>query len=121
MNLVDAVKSAFTRYVDFSTRSSRSEYWWLFLSYIILVILLSFIDGFVLGMGILPLIVMLVYFIPTLAVTVRRLHDVGRSGWWIFIALVPLVGFLIMIYWMVISGEEGDNRFGANPLGSAAA
>jgi uncharacterized membrane protein YhaH (DUF805 family) len=84
-------------------------------------IVFSLIDSFTIGMGILPLIVALAFFIPSLAVVVRRLHDVGRSGWWIFINLVPLVGFLIMIYWMVIAGEDEENRFGANPLGSAAA
>lgn len=120
MNFVDAVKSGFSRYFDFSTRSLRSEYWWFFLSYVVAGIVLTIVDGFTIGMGVLPLLAMLAYFIPILAVTARRLHDVGRSGWWILIAFVPIVGGLILLYWMVISGEDDENRFGANPLGAAA-
>lgn len=120
MSFVEAVKSGFSRYVDFSTRSSRSEYWWFVLSYFVIAIVLGLIDSFTIGMGILPLIVVLAYLIPSLAVVVRRLHDVGRSGWWILIALIPLIGPLIVLYWMVIGGEDSENRFGANPLGAAA-
>ena len=120
MGFAEAVTSAFTRFIDFSTRSSRSEYWWFFLFYFVVNIVVNVADMMVIGSGIPQLIVLLVFLIPTLAVTVRRLHDVGRSGWWIFIALVPVVGFLIILYWMVIGGEDSENRFGANPLGAAA-
>ncbi len=51
--------------------------------------------------------------------TARRLHDIGRSGWWQFIGLIPLIGALILLYWAVQTGEDGDNRFGANSLGAA--
>lgn len=58
----------------------------------------------------------LLTFLPSLAVTVRRLHDTGRSGWWILIMLVPLIGFILMIVWLVRRGDSGANQHGPDPL-----
>jgi uncharacterized membrane protein YhaH (DUF805 family) len=118
MGFVDAVKSVYTRYVDFSTRSSRSEYWWFVLFYVIAGIVLGIVD-MIIGINILTAILMLGSIIPGIAVGVRRLHDIGRSGWWMLIGFIPLVN-LLLIYWYVLPGEEGDNAWGSNPLGSAA-
>ena len=62
-------------------------------------------------------ILLLDYFLPTLAVQVRRLHDLDRSGWWILISLIPLVGAIILLVWACSKGTEGENRFGSDPLG----
>ncbi len=129
MNFVDAVKSAFVCSDDFATRSSRSEYWWFMLFYFLVGLVVSPIEftiefsvfgqGMEMTSGIIDLLVFLVFIVPTISVTGRRLHDIGRSGWWLLIVLIPLIGALILLYWAVKRGEDGDNRFGANPLGAA--
>ncbi len=125
MNFVDAVKSAFARFNDFETRSSRSEFWWFMLLYFLVGLVVGIIEFTLFGQGmgmtrgIIDLLVFLVFFVPTISVTARRLHDIGRSGWWQLIGLIPLIGALVLLYWAVKTGEDGDNRFGANPLGAA--
>ena len=121
MGFVDAVKSFFTRYVDFSGRSSRSEYWWAYLGIILIFIVLGLISGLlgetigslVLGIGYLAII------IPSIAIGVRRLHDLDKSGWFYLLALVPLVS-LILLVWFCMKGTDGPNRFGPDPLGGEA-
>ncbi len=125
MNFVDSVKSAFARFADFATRSSRSEFWWFMLFYFLVGLVVSIIEftlfgqGMEMASGIINLLVFLVFIVPTISVTARRLHDIGRSGWWQLIGLIPLIGALVLLYWAVKTGEDGDNRFGANPLGAA--
>ena len=125
MNFVDAVKSAFARFNDFETRSSLSEFWWFMLFYFLVGLVVSIIEFTVFGQGmemtrgIIDLLVFLVLLVPTISVTARRLHDIGRSGWWQLIGLIPLIGAVILLYWAVKTGEDGDNRFGINPLGAA--
>lgn len=110
--------TAMQRYFEFSGRSSRSEFWFYVLIYVIIYIVASLIDAFVFGtfegggIPILTLIVGLVHIIPSLAVTVRRLHDTDRSGWWIFIALVPLIGTIWLIVLECMPSTPGGNRFG---------
>ena len=121
MNMGQAISSGFKRYVDFEGRSSRSEYWWWTLSSAILSTLAQVltIDASTDNAGlavVLLLVVFLALFLPGLAVTVRRLHDLDRSGWWIFISLVPIVGGIILIVWFCTKGTEGPNRFGFDPL-----
>lgn len=119
----------YKRYVDFSGRSQRKEYW-MFVLFTVVVSLL--IDGTLGGTwsvlaglrhvqsggaSLLGGIFALVNFLPSLAVAVRRLHDTDRSGWWLLIVLVPLVGFLVYLYFMVSDGTPGANRFGEDPKG----
>ena len=120
MGFVEASKSFFARYVDFQGRSSRSEYWWP-----LVMILVVYLVGFALAavlpiLGILILIFVLAIIIPSLAVTIRRLHDLDKSGWWIFIQLVPIIGPLLLLYWFCLKGTDGDNQFGPDPLGNVA-
>lgn len=124
MEFWPAVKSAFNRYFDFSARSSRSEYWWFYLFCLLVNAFLLIVDadsysdaGFVVLAGIFNLAI----FIPSLAVSVRRLHDTDRSGWWLLIALIPLVGFIVLLIWSCTRGTSGDNRFGPDPLAWQAA
>jgi uncharacterized membrane protein YhaH (DUF805 family) len=115
------------KYADFSTRSRRTEFWMFFLFNIIISIVLSIISGVVASIdptGILALIasgamllVSLALLIPGLAVTVRRLHDTGRSGWWILIGLLPVIGFIVLLVFMVLDSEPGENKWGPNPKG----
>jgi uncharacterized membrane protein YhaH (DUF805 family) len=109
------------KYADFSGRARRKEFWMFFLFYFIFAIVLSIIDG-LLGwgfadgtVGILYLLFALAIMLPYLAVTVRRLHDTGRSGWWYFIMLIPLVGPIWLIVLLATDGEPGENQYGPNP------
>jgi uncharacterized membrane protein YhaH (DUF805 family) len=121
MNFGDSIKSGFNRYFDFSTRSSRSEYWWWYLFNMISTYAFVFLGGALVNMGFEAGALLfglwgLAMLIPTLAVAVRRLHDTDRSGWWLLIGLVPLIGWIVLIIWYVSRGTEGDNEYGPDPL-----
>lgn len=119
MSFGDAVKTCFTKYVDFQGRASRAEYWWFFLSYVLVYIVLGIIATT--AKAPILLLALLVYLLPLISAAVRRLHDTGRSGWWYFISLVPLVGFIILIVFLVTEGQAGPNQYGAPPGGAALA
>jgi uncharacterized membrane protein YhaH (DUF805 family) len=114
------------KYAVFSGRARRAEYWYFVLFNIIVAIVLSLIDtllgtfDFVQGVGLLSGLYYLAVLIPTLAVTVRRLHDIDRTGWWIFINLIPLIGFIVLLVFAVTDGTPGSNRYGPNPKGATA-
>ena len=117
VNFGSAIKSGFNGYFDFSGRSSRSELWWWLLFTMIINLGVSLFDGLdSILYGWILLIVGLGLFLPTLAVQVRRLHDLDRAGWWILISLIPLVGSIILLVWACSKGTEGENRFGSDPL-----
>jgi len=121
MGFGEAVSAVFKKYATFTGRASRSEYWWWTLFVLIASIVLTIIDTAVLGAeeyGILSTIFGLAILVPAIAVTVRRLHDTDRSGWWIFLGLIPIIGTLVLLFWYVSRGREGDNRFGPDPLGA---
>ena len=115
---------ALKRYAEFDGRSRRMEYWMFFLFNFIISCVLTAVDIFVLtpliGLGVLSLIYSLGVLVPNIAVTVRRLHDTNRSGWWFLIVLIPLIGWLILLVFMVLDGESGENRFGPDPKTQAA-
>ena len=106
---------ALKKYAVFNGRASRSEYWYFTLFYIIILIALVLLDTVIGTAGILSGIAMLGFFIPSLAVTIRRLHDIDKSGWWILISIVPIVGLILFIF-LVKKGTDGDNRFGPDSL-----
>src|SRR5262245_19847359 len=113
----EAISACFRKYVVFSGRAKRSEYWYWVLFQILLLIALLLADMAVLrNTGVLNAIASLALFLPSLAVTVRRLHDSAKSGWWILIILVPLVGSIVLLVMMCLRGTDGPNRFGPQPL-----
>lgn len=91
MDFGTSIKTCFSKYVDFSGKASRSEFWWFFLFCLILDLVLS-CTGF-------GAILSLVLLLPQLAVGARRLHDIGKSGWWQLIALIPVIGIIVLIIW----------------------
>lgn len=103
------------KYVEFSGRARRKEYWFFFLFNFIVVMVLSVIDA-LLGVGILGMLYALAVLLPAIGVTVRRLHDGDRSGWWILVGLIPFVGFIVLLVFMVLPGTEGDNQYGPDPV-----
>jgi len=113
-NITKAVRMVLTNYVGFTGRASRSEFWYYFLAAIIVGIIIGVIDG-LLGTTIIGTIYALALFLPGLAVEFRRLHDTGRSAWWLLIALIPLVGIIVLIYFWAQPSQEGDNEHGPKP------
>lgn len=99
------------QYADFSGRANREKYWMFVLWYFLLAILVSF-----LGQDILSHLVSLALLVPSLAIGVRRLHDLDKSGWWMLLVLIPLLGALILLVLFVMKGTTGPNRFGMDPL-----
>ncbi len=108
-------------YADFTGRARRSEYWYFVLFNFIVSILIGLSLGVIAGLLNVPALVYLAYlwslavFIPSLAVSVRRLHDIGRSGWWLLLSLIPLVGAIILIIWHCTDSQPGANQYGPNP------
>lgn len=127
MTPVDWAKRPVTeKYADFTGRAPRAEYWWFYLLIIIGYIIASIIDS-ILGFGgalgpygILTMLFGLAMLVPSIAAGARRLHDTNRSGWWLLIALVPLIGAIILIVFLVLPSDAGSNPYGPNPYGDGA-
>ena len=117
MNFQDAVRTCLTKYVDFNGRARRSEYWFFFLFNVIVSIVANIIDAAV-GTTAISLLAALALFLPSLAVAIRRLHDTSRSGWWVLIGLIPIVGWIILIVFYC-QDSHGDNKYGPSPKGGA--
>ncbi len=113
MDFMTAVKTCLIeKYVTFSGRATRPEYWWFVLFVFAVGLVLRLIGGDVLS-GIFGLAVLL----PGIGVAVRRLHDLDRTGWWYLLVLIPLIGALVLIFFFFIHrGTAGPNRFGPDPL-----
>lgn len=112
---------ALRNYAMFQGRSQRSEYWYFILFYLLILVALLFADV-LLGtysptqeVGLFSTLFWLAMLLPTIAVTARRLHDTGRSGWWQLIAFVPVLGALALIAFLVRDSQPGVNAYGANP------
>ena len=121
MTFTQAISSGFRSYFDFRTRSSRSEYWWWTVFSILLSIVATILYVLLFGgASVLDTITGLGLLIPGVAVSVRRLHDVDRSGWWILIAITVIGIIFPLLYWYVRSGTRGTNTYGPDPLRSPA-
>lgn len=141
MGFATAVKTCLSKYAVFQGRASRAEFWWFELFMFLVPVVVSIISALLLGnmmtevvsenagpmghgwgmmwgvhsVGILPHLISLALVLPNLAVSVRRLHDVGRSGWWLLIAFVPVIGFLVLLYWCVQPSDPHANSHGPSP------
>ena len=113
MTFAEAIKDGFGKYVTFSGRSSRSAYWYWALFGFIVAVVATIID-LAIGSRIVSLLATLALLLPGLAVGFRRLHDTGRTAWWILIALVPFIGFIVLLVFM-LQPSDGPNRFGDRP------
>ena len=110
------------QYTDFKGRARRTEYWMFTLVNVIISLSLVMIDGKMgvsifddIAYGYLTLFYSLAVFIPGLAVTVRRLHDIGKSGWWYLVGLIPLIGGIWLLILLVTEGVPQENEYGSNP------
>tara|TARA_B110000977_G_C10984175_1_gene457293 strand:+ start:227 stop:817 length:591 start_codon:yes stop_codon:yes gene_type:complete len=112
-----ALKDGFARFVDFKTRSTRSQYWWFTLWSVIVSIITGIIDVS-LGMGDtgpVGLLASLVLFLPSLAVAIRRLHDIGRTGWWMLLVFIPILGWIVLLFFYCTKSQETPNKWGPEP------
>lgn len=109
------------QYIDFDSRARRTEYWMFSLFHIIAIIAAVILDNFLgitiddSGIGPIYVVYLLASIIPSFAVSVRRLHDVDKSGWMLLISLIPLVGSIWLLVLNVSEGDSGRNRFGRDP------
>lgn len=114
------------KYAVFNGRAQRKEYWYFVLFNIIISLVLGFIDNAIgsssaePGTGLLGSLYMLAVLLPGIGVSIRRLHDTSRSGWWVLMALIPLIGIIVLIFFMVQDSRPGANQYGANPKETAA-
>jgi uncharacterized membrane protein YhaH (DUF805 family) len=112
---------ALRKYATFSGRAQRSEFWFFVATYLLILFLLAVVDG-LLGVfdtagevGLLSGLFALAMVLPWLAVCARRLHDTGRSGWWMLVSFIPLIGSLVLLFFLVQDSAPGANAFGPNP------
>ena len=113
MSFMDATKSGIGKSFTFSGRSSRSEYWWWMLAGILFQIICTIIA--VLGNVGVAAIFPILLVLPTATMIVRRLHDLEKSGWWLLIVLIPLIGILYLIYLFIQEGDMNENIYGRVP------
>ena len=114
MNFMTAIKICFSKYATFSGRARRSEYW----NFALFCTLVSTALGMIFqDQTLLASLFSLITFVPNLAVSWRRMHDIGKRGAWSFICLIPLVGTIIFLIWTCRNSESGSNEYGENPKG----
>lgn len=109
--------SCWKKYVEFSGRARRQEYWMFVLFNILASVAMAIVDGVLGTNGALGGLYSLAVLLPSLAVTFRRLHDTDRSGWWLLISLIPLIGAIVVLVFLCLDSKPGSNRFGPNPKG----
>jgi uncharacterized membrane protein YhaH (DUF805 family) len=121
MGFGEAISTVLGKYATFTGRAARSEFWYFFLFTVLVDIVCNVIDAVAFPrMEIEPIstIVGLALFLPSLAVTARRLHDIDRTLWWVLIAFT-IIGLFVLLYWYCQPGTQGENRYGPDPLGGA--
>ena len=122
MDLWQAIGSFLRRFADFRGRSSRSEYWWSYLAYVLALTVLAVLfaalatlsEAIGRAAGVLFALCLLTLAVPQLAITFRRLHDINRSAWWLLVSLLPAGQFVILVF-LLKRGTDGPNRFGFDP------
>ena len=123
VGFLKAIKLAFANYFNFSGRSSRSEYWFFVLFYLMVSVVLIFTPVLFASpelfeiTGLIDLIFQIFIIIPTLSLSVRRLHDIDNRGWWVLISIIPVLGWLVLLIKHTQEGNAKENRFGKNSLG----
>lgn len=121
MTFMESIQTVFQKYAVFEGRARRSEFWWFHLAYWIVSMVLSGI-GRALGSGagtavsVISGVIALACLVPTIAVTTRRLHDTGKSGWWQLLDLTCIGGIVVLIF-CIMDSQPGDNQYGSNPKG----
>lgn len=115
MNYFNYYLEAFQKYADFDGRTRRKEFWWFFLFNIIAMMIVKIVDNSMDGLEVLGKIYFLAVLIPTIAISIRRLHDTNHSGWWILINFIPVVGNIIFLVFLLTDSYPTKNQYGENP------
>lgn len=127
MTFTQSVRAFFSRYTDFQGRTPRSGYWWVALFLVALSIVMWGVDMALFqgvypqelldqGLGPVSLLLIAATVIPNLALGFRRLHDTGRSAWWLLIGLIPIAGIVVLLVFYLLPSTPGSNQYGPNPL-----
>lgn len=113
-----AVSNGFAQAFDFQSRAARSEYWFWVLFVVLVNLGASIVDAGLYGSvdGPVTAVVVLALLVPGLAYAVRRFHDLGRSGWWVLLLLIPIIGPIVVLVWFLQPGDSGANDFGPDRL-----
>ena len=121
MDFMTAVRTCLSKYVDFSGRARRSEYWYFALFNFLVGVVARILDA-ILGTGydasnggLINTLASLALLLPSIAVGVRRLHDTGRSGWWMLLVFAIIIGWIILLVWFCTDSKPGANEHGPNP------
>ena len=121
--MLEAVRYGLSNYVNFQGRTGRATFWWWVLAVFLFSFALALLDEIILGggsgiadTGPLQALGSLALLLPNLAMAVRRLHDIGRSGWWVLIGIIPIVGWLVLIYWYCQPSREPAPDTAQDPL-----
>ena len=109
---LDVIKN---RYAQFDGRADRSEFWYYMLFRVIIGVI-AIALGAIVGFPIFELLVFLVLLIPDTAIAIRRLHDINKTGWWLLVSFIPLIGILVLIAFFVMKSDPNDNQYGSRPL-----
>ena len=111
MNFIESIQTCYKKFFDFSGRASKSEYWWFQLFQIIIYVLSFLFQG---DLALLFSIAVIANLIPIYAAAVRRIHDSNKSGWFVLLSFIPIIGLYVIVL-LVQDGSKGKNRFGAKP------
>ena len=120
MDFGQAIAAGFSNYVNFSDRACRSEYWFWTL-FVFLADIATWIVDTAVGVQVTSSLFNLAVLLPGIAIGVRRLHDLDRTGWWLLIVFIPLIGWIVLLIWYCSKGTEGPSRFGPDRLATLGA
>jgi uncharacterized membrane protein YhaH (DUF805 family) len=117
----EAIRSGFDHYVKFDGRASRPAFWWWALFQFLVLLVASIIDFAIFNnLGVFYALAALALLLPSLSVAIRRLHDTDRTGWWLLIELIPLIGAIVLLVFFLTGSDPGPNRYGPGPDNSEA-
>jgi uncharacterized membrane protein YhaH (DUF805 family) len=114
MTFGESIITCLKKYATLDGRARRSEYWWFFLFSVLVQLACATLSEALAGLAAIALL------LPSVGVGARRLHDLGKTGWWLLIGLIPLIGALVLLYWFVQPGAEGTNEYGEAPAAATA-
>ncbi|MGZ5341123.1 MAG: DUF805 domain-containing protein [Solirubrobacterales bacterium] len=120
MTFGEAIKDGFDHYVKFDGRASRPAFWWWLLFVVLVSIAANIIDAGIFEGTVLTWIVGLALFLPGLSVSIRRLHDTNRTGWWVLISFIPIIGFIVLLIFYIQESDPGENQYGPPPAAAPA-
>ena len=123
MSFTESIRKVLSSYATFDGRAVRSEFWWFALFYVLVQLAGGVLDVTLFPespFGPIGMLLTLALLLPYLAVSARRLHDVDRTGWWLLISFVPVIGAIVLVVFCVQRGTPGPNRFGAPPASKSA-